>query len=336
MTSPKGEVFGLEENATALDFAFAVHKELGLRATGAWVNDQPAPLHTHLQSGDRVYIETAPAPACDERYLSWCHTRRAQAALRRHLRREETQRAVAVGRQWLVLAGQAEGLTEEAVEAQARRAAEQEKISLDSLYRDICLGKREIESVLAPAVPRQGPVEALVRALRPGRPLAGRLVRRYEFTDPHIRFCPWCVPVGGDEIEGVSEEGRLLVHQRGCSRIDPSAARIRLDWDRNRKSELRDPGTIELSLEVQSVPGLLNAVVGPFRDLGMEVDTLTMPGTDKTLRLIFRPVTARALDRLMRAFRKLAFVQSVRVHRALVRQESGDAPDGPPRRNPEP
>lgn len=319
VTSPKGEVFSLEEGATALDFAFSVHLELGLRATGATVNDEPAPLDTPLNSGDRVQIEAADGPVCDERYLGWAKMRRSQTALRRHLRKIEGRRAASTGKQWLTEAGTGAGLTVEITEALARRTAEDEGLDVDDLYQQICLGQREIEEVLGPEL-EKGAAKSLVQRLRPKRPGPTRKVRRYDFKDPHIRFCPVCTPLRGDEIEGTPEDGRLVVHRPGCPEAS-EGARVGLDWERSRANELRDPGRLELELGVEPVAGMLFAVVAPFRDQAVEVETVSMPGTDKTLRLISQPGTARTLNRLIRALRKLDFVRTVRVHRAIAHPE---------------
>ena len=77
---------------------------------------------------------------------------------------------------------------------------------------------------------RANAVESLVRKLRPGRPLHGRSVRRYDFDDPHIRFCPHCCPVNGDEIIGAPEGGRLNVHRKVCPKAG-FAANVVLSWN---------------------------------------------------------------------------------------------------------
>jgi GTP pyrophosphokinase len=323
VTSPKGEVFSLEENATALDFAFAVHDKLGLRATGALVNDERAHLATVLHSGDRVVIETSPEPVCDERYLKWAHSRKALAALRRHLRRVEELRAATTGRQWLLEAAAAAGIASERAEASVNGLAEQRETSTERIYRDLCLGKLEIVDVLKDlgSAPKTGLVDSLVRRLTPSRETETRKVRRYDFNDPHIRFCPRCAPVVGDEIDGTPIEGRLMVHRKGCPDAGTACPRLPLAWDRSKDAELRDPGPMEMEIEVAPGPGAFYAVVEPFRSLALDIQTIRMPDGDDTFRIRFVPGAARTLDRLIRALRKTPGLRSIRLLRDM--QASG-------------
>lgn len=315
VVTPKGDVLSLEDGATALDFAFAVHKGLGLRARGARINDEPVPLGTMLHSGDRVSIEVSPVPVCDERYLSWATSRRALSAIKRHLRKVESERAATTGRQWLIQAAANEGIPADKAEELALKLAESKNKAVESIYADICLGALEMGEVLSGAIaPKTLSVGSLVRILRPGRPGGVRKVRRYDFDDPHIRFCQVCIPVIGDEIEGVSDSGRLSVHRRGCQ-YAPEGARIPLDWDRAQSSDLRDPGPVEMEIGVDGSSGSFYSVVWPFKTLELDIHTIGMPNENRILRLGVNPGTARTLDKLMRSLRKLNQVESIKILR---------------------
>lgn len=318
VVSPNGDVYALEENATALDFAFAVHNELGLRATGAKINDEPALLDTPLHSGDRVKIETAHTPVCDERYLGWAHSRKALAALRRHLKKVEDDRAATTGRQWLIEAAQSEGLDVAGVESLVAEESRKRGKSATSIYIDICLGAMEISEILTPApIPKTLSVETLVRFLRPGKGGPERRVRRYDFTDPHIRFCQVCIPLTGDEIEGAPEGGRLNVHRRGCPLVGPGA-RIPLTWDKSKKAELHDPGPVEMDVETDGAAGAFYSVMWPFKTLEIELNEIRMPGEDNILKLFFAPGSANTLNKLIGSLRKVAHIKSVRLMRNVA------------------
>ena len=318
VTSPDGDVFSLEDGATALDFAFAVHEQLGLRAVGAWVNGKEVPPATVLRAGDRVKIRTEDHPVADDRYLGWAHTRRALTRLRRHLRRVEAERAAATGHQWVLDAARAQGISEEVAEEQIRGRAAAAQLSVEDLYRQVCLGTANIGEVLG--TQRES-------ALRlPGRALFGRLtgrdgnrrrVRRYRFDDPHIRFCVACVPVEGDEIEGVPDGGRLLVHRLGCP-LPQAGSRVPLGWEKGGNLDLQDPGPVELELVLKNGSGVLHSVLAPFKDLAVDIRGLRLLQDNQLLHLHFQPGSHRTINRLVRALRKLGSVKELHVFRGVV------------------
>ncbi len=319
VSSPTGEVFSLEEGATALDYAFSVHEQLGLRAQGARVNDEDVPLNTVLRSGDRIEITAADEPVADDRYIGWSHTRRALTSLRRFMRDQEAERAASTGRQWLIEAAEALGLGPESAEERARAvAASHGNESTEELYRKVCLGDVDIADVLGsrPSAGRRLPGQGLLRRWRE-RGAGVRRVRRYNFDETHIRFCPVCVPVEGDDIEGTPEEGRLLVHRAGCVRA-AARGKIPLQWEKGRRSDLRDPGPVELEISVDNGPGVLYALLSPFRDLGLEIQQIRMPQDGRPLVLRVEPGSARTLNRLLRTLRRHGFVREIRVFRAIT------------------
>ncbi|HSH68696.1 MAG TPA: TGS domain-containing protein, partial [Deferrisomatales bacterium] len=320
VTSPDGDVFSLEDGATALDFAFAVHEQIGLRAVGAWVNDEEAAPETVLRAGDRVKIRTADHPVADDRYLSWAHTRRALTCLRRHLRRVEAERAAATGHKWVLDAADAQGLSEEAAEDLIRAKALASQLSVEELCRQVCLGGADIGELLGTQrdAARRLPGSALFGRLT-GRDGNRRRVRRYRFDDPHIRFCSACVPVEGDDIEAVPEGGRLLIHRLGCPLPD-AGRHVPLAWEKGGNLELQDPGPVEVELTLENGSGVLHAVLAPFKDLAVDIRGLRLLQDNQRLHLLFQPGSHRTVNRLIRALRKLPAVRELQVFRGIGRE----------------
>ena len=317
VTSPKGDVFSLEEGATALDYAFAVHEQLGLRAVSALVNGEPVGLETLLRPGDRVEIVAASEPVADDRYLGWAHGRKALACLRRYRKRLESERAALTGRQWLLNAATARGIEPEEAEARVKNHARATRLEVEEVYRRVCIGDEDIDEVLgASESGRRSPGAALLRRWR-ARADTRRRVRRYDFEDPHIRFCPRCAPVEGDEIEGVPAEGRLQVHRLGCIAAR-DATKVPLTWEKGGKKDLRDPGTVELEMGVMDGPGVLYALLAPFKNLGLDVRNLKLPHGGDTISLELQPGSDRTLNRLIRALRRHGFVETIRVFRVVT------------------
>ncbi len=329
VTSPRGDVFSLEEGATALDFAFAVHEHLGLRALGARVNGEEVPLGTVLRPGDRVEIIPAEGPVADDRYLAWARSRKALSSLRRYMRWKEAERAAATGRQWYMDAARARGIQEDEAERRARERAEATgRATVQEVYRRVCLGEENIDQILGEP-DETGRKRSLFRRLRGGGGAEPRKVRRYNFEDPHIRFCPSCAPVEGDDIRGVPEAGRLVVHRTQCPLL-PRAGTLPLRWEKGRRGDLRDPGTLELEMHIQDGPGVLYSLLVPFKELGLDIEEIRLPQGNDILTVRFRPGSDRVMNRLIRALRRHEFLKEIRVFRAVEPGDEGRAP-GPPR-----
>jgi len=125
------------------------------------------------------------------------------------------------------------------------------------------------------------------------------------------------VPLEGDEIEGVPEEGRLLVHRQGCL-LAAERSRLPLAWDRGDRGAPRDIGTVELDLKLADGSGILYSLLTPFKELSLDVRNLRLPqAEDHTLGIQFDPGTDRVLNRLIRALRKNGFVREIRVFRTV-------------------
>jgi (p)ppGpp synthase/HD superfamily hydrolase len=312
VTTPKGETVNLEVGATALDFAFALHKGLGLRATGAIINDIPTSIATKLKMNDRVFIKTADRPVANEKFQQWATTRRAMSAIKRYLRQEELRKASEEGKKLLLGVGTAAGMDSWEVDNRVKALAAQSGEKTDKIYEEVFFGKMPLEKVLGPlARPGWNPVSALLQKVMPPKPVAARTVRRYDFSS-NLRFCTRCVPVPGDEIEGVAGERALTVHRKGCF-ADDSVPRVTVEWDRQKKIELRDPGPVKLEIVTTPTPGLIYKAMAPFRSLEIEINSISLPGEDNILHLEFSPGTSRALDRLLRELRKLEFVREIEL-----------------------
>jgi (p)ppGpp synthase/HD superfamily hydrolase len=234
------------------------------------------------------------------------------------LKRLEAERAAVTGRQWLLDAGHGQGIEPDESEQRARRYAAAKGGTVEEVYRRVCLGDEDIGDVLGTPEWRGRRLSGggLLRWWT-GRMDTRRRVRRYDFEDPHIRFCPTCAPVEGDEIEGTPEQGRLLVHRIGCEAA-PEGSNVPLTWEKGGKRDLRDPGPVELEVSLEDGPGALYTVLAPFKSLGVDIRNLKLPHRRPTLSIQFEPGSDRTLNRLMRALRKLGFVDQIRVFRAVI------------------
>jgi GTP pyrophosphokinase len=245
--TPKGDVVTLPVGATPVDFAYAIHTEVGHRCIGARVAGRLVPLDTQLNSGDTVEIFTSKVagagPSRD--WLGFVATRSAQSRIRQWFSRERREDALEAGRDSLIKSMRRAALPVQKIlagDAIATVAAELKFTTVDALYTSIGEHHTSPESVASR-------IEALVRdpsgeevvstparttTRRRGRP-AGVHVEGYD--DMLVRMVRCCTPVPGDDIVGFVTRGRgVSVHRSDCanavSLVGAQAERIvDVDWD---------------------------------------------------------------------------------------------------------
>jgi guanosine-3',5'-bis(diphosphate) 3'-pyrophosphohydrolase len=231
--TPKGQLIQLPRGATPIDFAYAVHSQVGDGCVGAKINGRLMPLKHILQNGDQVEIMTArgntPSPAW-ERFVV---TGKARARIRRFIHQQQRQQNRDQGRAELVKVFRAEGLdgSEKVLETILKGM----KIaSLDDLYVSVGMGNIGPRDVLHAAYPelRQAPRAPRMMPNLPQRPVSrqsGRVDGRMPITGlvpgMAIHYAGCCHPVPGDPITGIITTGKgVTIHTRDCQTLDTFAA----------------------------------------------------------------------------------------------------------------
>jgi GTP diphosphokinase / guanosine-3',5'-bis(diphosphate) 3'-diphosphatase len=262
--TPKGKVITLPTGATPVDFAYAIHTEVGHRCIGARVNSRLVPLDSALESGDTAEIFTSKVdgagPSRD--WLQFAQTPRARSKIRQWFSRERRVDAIDNGRDELMKALRKEGMPVQKV-AQSQmllRVAEQMHYAdLDALHAAIGEGHVSARAV-AQRVQRdlRGGEEQLPvttqrppRALRPeGQRPAG--VHIEGLDDVMVRLSRCCTPVPGDEIMGFVTKGRgVSVHRTDCANAESLAQQaqrvIEVEWDHDQTA------TFVVSVEIEAL-----------------------------------------------------------------------------------
>jgi GTP pyrophosphokinase len=216
--TPAGKVLSLPRGATPVDFAYAIHSEVGHRCTGAKVNNKLVPLKNPLRSGDRVEILTSPSARPSRDWLDYAVTSRALNKIRAFLKAHEKARAIEIGKNALdreckrlhvnLKAAQESGLLAEAL----KKASVPE---MDSLHAEIGYGKispRIFARRLMPAKEEAGAALAIGASTTAGPPI---LVRGADDVLTVLARC--CKPIRGDRVVGFISRGKgLVVHRRDC------------------------------------------------------------------------------------------------------------------------
>jgi len=319
--TPKGKVIDLPLGATALDFAFKIHTEIGLHASGARINGTPAPLKTALKTGDIVEILTAPDRTPTRAMLAAAATTGARQHLKRWLNLRSRTTSVALGRKIWERELRKYVLPEESrkegeVARRLAAALGPRAASLDEFYRQVGLGRvvadhKLFEAVFGTLAPRRATF--LGKAAARISPGAG--VRIKDIDGQTIRLAKCCSPVKGEPIVGYITAGRgLTVHSLRCPLVTKelldAQRQVDVDWDRSLASTFK----AKLMIKSNDTPGVLakvaTAVAGLDGDIAKAEASMVAEGKAR-IRLEVRIKDIRHLEAIARRIAGLKDVLSV-------------------------
>ena len=313
--TPKGDILALPRNATALDFAYAVHTDVGNQSVAARVDGKLVPLRTKLASGQRVEIVTARSSAPKPQWLEFVVSGKARTSIRQQLKQLGHEDAVQLGHRMLDRALEALGISLDRVPGGRLESylAEHRYPRLEALLADIALGNRMPQQV-AQTLAREAPGKTARRVLN--RPAA--FEDKILITGAErgvISFANCCLPVPGDEIMGYHTAGKgIVVHRLDC----PNLAEYRkspdrwvaIGWDRQVAGDFG----AALKIEVDNVPGALAQVAAAIADAESNIDRVEYLERDSSiavLRFSIEVSDRRHLAAVIRRVRRLAVVLGV-------------------------
>ena len=329
--TPTGEVINLSSGSTPLDFAYAIHSEVGSHCAGSKVNGRLVPLRHRLKDGDTVEIITSPSQAPKKEWLEFAASGKARNHIRHSIRQAGKIRAIALGRDILGRELKRNDLTLSKVRENGslERYADTEfggktidelfaaisygKIVASALARKLMGGNEESASeisVAANVVPKR--LRRLFQRER-RRSLSG--VRVSGTPDVLVRFAGCCEPLPGDEIIGFVTRGRgVTVHARGCVKVfalDPER-RIDAEWD----AETSVRRAISIRVMSRDEPGILAKITNTISAAGINIGSAkiaTNETTGKAAELVFElwVESLNTLAGVMREIRKVKGVRSV-------------------------
>ncbi|HUK04663.1 MAG TPA: bifunctional (p)ppGpp synthetase/guanosine-3',5'-bis(diphosphate) 3'-pyrophosphohydrolase [Burkholderiales bacterium] len=315
--TPKGKIMALPRGATAVDFAYAVHTDIGHHCTAARINYELMPLRTELKSGDQVEITTAPSARPNPSWLNFVATGKARSRIRHFLKSLQQKESAALGERMLdqalaSLKVSPSSITGERWDALMREYGAKGRLEV---LADIGLGKR-LSFVVAQALTRAQARSAEDAPADKARPGALQL-RGVEGVA--IQYSKCCRPIPGDAIVGQFRRGQgLLVHTRDCQTLRKG----RVDTDQVVDVEWAPQvdGVFEagVRLLVDDRRGLLAKLATEIADAGANIEYLSMerPDGDRVINMFFSVQVRdrRHLAHVMRALRRIVEVR--RIHRA--------------------
>ncbi len=329
--TPTGEVINLSTGATPIDFAYAIHSEVGSHCAGAKVNGRLVPLRHRLKDGDTVEIVTSPSQTPKKDWLDFTASSKARNHIRHSIRQVEKSRAIDLGRDILSRELKRNDLTLAKVreDGSLARYADDKfggiaiddvfaaisygKIAAGVLVRKLLGGDDEFEagaSTAVTVVPKR-----LRRLFQREERRSSSGVRVSGTPDVLVRFAGCCEPLPGDDIIGFVTRGRgVTVHTRGCVKVftlDPDR-RIPVEWD----VETSVRRAVSIRVLSRDEPGILAKITNTISAAGINIGSAKASANEtpgKAAEQIFEVWVqdVSVLAGVMREIRKVKGVRSV-------------------------
>ncbi|MBL0040241.1 MAG: bifunctional (p)ppGpp synthetase/guanosine-3',5'-bis(diphosphate) 3'-pyrophosphohydrolase [Xanthomonadales bacterium] len=303
--TPKGDILALPRNATALDFAYAVHTHVGDHAVAARVDKKLVPLRTRLSSGQSIEIITAASAQPQIGWLEFVVSSKARSAIRHALKHMQHEESIEIGHRLLDRALEVLGASIEQIPAPMLDAYLQEHRlrRLEDLLAEIALGNRMPQQVAHALVRDAVTLDLGTMARGQDKILISGAERGV------VSFGNCCHPLPGDDIVGYLSAGKgIVVHQAECPNIPEFRKNpdrfVAIAWDREISGDFK----VALKVVVDNKPGVLATVAAAIAECQSNIDTVEYQERDlRTAAMLFvievkhRKHLAEVLRRLRRA-----------------------------------
>ncbi|MDJ0763253.1 MAG: bifunctional (p)ppGpp synthetase/guanosine-3',5'-bis(diphosphate) 3'-pyrophosphohydrolase [Myxococcota bacterium] len=279
--TPKGDVKSLRKGATPIDFAYAIHSEVGDQCAGARVNGVQVPLRTTLKNGDMVDIVTSKNQRPSPHWLDLVKTSRARTKIRAYLRAEQRTQSRQVGQELIEKGLRRYGCSFNKMMKTGKLASAASALkfgNVEDLLASVGYGKVEANEVIDNILPddkrdnppdavKEGPIEKVIRKVK--RPEGGIVLDGLD--NLLVQFARCCSPLPGEDIIGYVSHGRgIVIHRRSCSKaamLDPER-RAQVQWS-SKAVSLRP---VNLKLTTSHQTGVLANVSNIFKALNININ----------------------------------------------------------------
>jgi GTP pyrophosphokinase/guanosine-3',5'-bis(diphosphate) 3'-pyrophosphohydrolase len=316
--TPKGRIMALPRGATAVDFAYAVHTDVGHRCVAARINHELMPLRTELANGDQLEILTAPHANPNPAWLTYVKTGRARNKIRHFLKTTQHDESGSLGESMLNQELQALGMSPADVPKTTWEQLMRDvgNKTMKDIYADIGQGRR-LAAVVARRLLAHDDVQQAENSASAAAPLAPLIIRGTEGMA--IQLAPCCRPIPGDPIIGSIRKGQgLLIHTHDCSVIRKARSNDPQKWiDVEWEAEAGKLFEVRIKVTAKNIRGILGRVATGISEAGSNIEHVTMdeknPGLYTELRFVVQVSDRGHLAKLMRSVRRIQDV--VRIGR---------------------
>ncbi len=323
--TPKGDVRVFPRGATSIDFAYAIHSQLGDHTTGARINGKLEPIRYKLRNGDVVDIITSASQQPNKDWLEFVGTTRARSKIRNFFRSEQRDKSLRLGRELLEKELHKSGVSLNKLfknDNELRKVFEVLKVtSQEELLIGVGYGKIDPQDVLGIVAPPEedGRDSKAPDEIRESR-IAGivrKVIKRDDsaiklngIDDVLVRYARCCNPLPGDDILGFITRGRgVTIHRRGCPKAfdtDPER-RVEISWDAKAKINR----SVQLRVVTANRPGILATVGHTFSTQGINISEANCRASDDGRAVNVFTFVCEDLNQLKTVMRALHKVQGV-------------------------
>jgi GTP pyrophosphokinase len=328
--TPKGDVMGLPQGATAIDFAYHVHTEVGHHCSGAKVNGQMVPLRHALSNGDIIEVMTNKNQRPNKDWLQFVKTGRARTKIRNYLRKEQRARSMELGRELLDKELKRHGTNVRAIERNgklAEVAANTKHSTVDEMLADIGYGRAQPDIVIDRLYPPQERVEPkkkqnegrlgqiwekISSVAQPKKRTRGVVVDGID--NVMVSYAKCCSPVSGDDIVGFVTRGRgLTIHTRDCPRIEHLEPERQIDvsWQSSGEKDENPRRPVNVRVYCTDKPGLLANISSAFSKADVNISQAHCLTTEDQRAVNTFEVLVRDTEQLHNAMRLIERIKGV-------------------------
>jgi GTP diphosphokinase / guanosine-3',5'-bis(diphosphate) 3'-diphosphatase len=310
--TPRGDILALPRNATALDFAYAVHTDVGNHAVASRVDGRLVPLRTKLASGQSVEVITADSASPNPQWLEFVVSSKARTAIRAALKHLQHEDAVELGHRMLdrALESAESSLDRIPAERIERYLAENRLRRLEDLMAEIALGNRMPQQVALSLLSEPGGAAPALNL-----PVLGEKIEINGTERGVLSFAVCCHPIPGDEILGYLSPGKgIVVHRQECSNLPElrkSPERfVPVGWARSVEGDYR----AALRVEVDNKPGVLARVAAAIAEAESNIDQVEYRERDLRMAVLHFSIEVKHRKHLadvLRRVRRLPVVSGV-------------------------
>jgi guanosine-3',5'-bis(diphosphate) 3'-pyrophosphohydrolase len=326
--TPTGDVIQLPKGATAIDFAFAVHTEIGLHTAGAKINGRIAPLSRPLRNSETVEIITSTTARPTRDWLAHVRTGRARHKIRQILKREEHQSAQKIGQEIFEREVRRRRVSKPSDDVLLTAAKGMGLTDVTHLMASIGQGDVNVAAVLkqidpkldSPEPPKPTIVERIVDTFSRG----SKGVRIQGVDGVMVRYAQCCQPVPGDPVSGYVTRGRgVSIHRADCPNLlllahEPER-RLDIDWQEAEGERF----IVRLALDASDRRGLYADLAAAVTATGTDIRSLDLRTTDGKVNgaVVVEVENLAHLEKIMKAARRVKGVSEV-ARRERITSES--------------
>ncbi len=312
--TPKGDVKEFSSGATPIDFAYAVHTDIGNQLKEAKVNGRIVPLKYKLQNGDVIEVSTSEKSHPVREWLNYCITSKARSRVRSYIKDEERKMAVQVGRKLLD-----KGLKKSEVSLEKffkKTECKKTMVSMglnthEDIYAQIGYGKIIAQNFIQKILGRDLPTQKTSEIRRKSKKKQDSPIAVEGMSSVMVQLAKCCSPLPGEDILGyISVERGIVVHRQECRKLknlDPEryvevSWRIKGDWKH----------ISHIKILIYDETGALNNISNVFTEKGINIVELTTQAEDDGLKIkIFVSFEVRNIEELRSIIRGLKQIKNV-------------------------